>query len=72
MATGKRDNSHWMERAFANAHGQLRKSTRTKSGRKISRTSLSRAAHSSNPRTKKRAVLARTAREVNARRHRRG
>jgi hypothetical protein len=71
MATKKSD-GHWMERAFANSKGQLRKSTRTKKGRNISKRALNRAAHSSNPKTKKRAVLARTARKVNERRHHRG
>jgi hypothetical protein len=62
------DKKHWMQEAFANAHGQLRKSTRTKKSRKISARSLDRAAHSKNARTKKRAVLARTARRINERR----
>jgi hypothetical protein len=66
------DSKHWMQEAFANAHGQLRKSTRTKAGRNISKRALNRAAHSSNPRTKKRGVLARTARRISERRSGRG
>jgi hypothetical protein len=67
MAT-KRDDGHWMERAFANAHGQLRRKTRTKTGRNISKRSLNRAAHSRNLKTKRQGVLARTARRINERR----
>lgn len=63
MAT--KSDGHWMERAFANSHGQLRKKTRTKNGRNISKRELNRKANSKNPRTKKQAVLARTARRIN-------
>lgn len=59
---------HWMEKAFANSHGQLRKSTGAKAGQKISPRKLERAEHSSNSRTRKRAVLAETARKVNRKR----
>jgi hypothetical protein len=31
---------HWMAKAFANAHGQLRKSTHTAKGKNISREAL--------------------------------
>lgn len=31
---------HWMAEAFANAHGQLRKSTHTAKGKSISREAL--------------------------------
>lgn len=68
MAEKKRDH-FWMEKAFANAHGQLRKKTRTKSGHNISKRALEREAHSKNPRTKKQAVLARTARKYAGKRH---
>lgn len=61
---------HWMEKAFANAHGQLRKSTGTKAGKDISSRKLNRAAKSGNVKTKRRAVLARTARKINSRKSR--
>jgi hypothetical protein len=67
-----RDKKHWMQEAFSGSHGQLRKSTHTKKGRNISKRALNRAAHSKNPRTKKRGVLARTARKIAERRSHRG
>jgi len=63
-----RDKKHWMQEAFANAHGQLRKKTRTKKGRNISKRALNRSAHSRNLKTKRQAVLARTARKIAERR----
>lgn len=66
----KKDNGHWMEAAFGNSRNQLRKSTRTKSGEKIPARKLAAATHSRSPLTRKRAVLAETARKVNARRSR--
>lgn len=65
MATDKK---HWMADAFSSARGQLRKSTKTKTGRPISSRSLTKAEHSRSPLTRKRAVLARTARKIAARR----
>lgn len=71
MATKKnRDDEHWMERAFAHSHGQLRKKTRTKSGRNISKRAFNRSAHSRNLKTKRQAVLARIARKINERKSR--
>lgn len=55
----------WMKEAFANAKGQLRKTLGTKKGEKIPEGKLEKATHSSNPKTKKRAVLAETARKIN-------
>lgn len=66
----EKDDSHWMERAFSGAHGQLRKSTGTKKGKNISSRALGKAEKSRNPTTRKRATLAETARKVNARRGR--
>ena len=62
------DKKHWMQAAFAGAKDQLRKSTKTKSGRNISDRALTKDEHSRNPKTRKRAVLARTARKIAARR----
>lgn len=67
-----RDKKHWMAAAFANAHNQLRRKTHTRAGHAISRTELSRKAHSRNLKTKRQAVLARTARRINSGRSRRG
>jgi hypothetical protein len=61
----EKKDSHWMEKAFENAHGQLRKTTGAKPGEPIPAKKLAKAEHSSNPTTKKRAVLAETARKVN-------
>ncbi len=55
----------WMEKAFANAHGQLRKKTGTKAGKNISSKALSKAAKSSNPKTRKQANLAKIAKKAN-------
>ena len=55
----------WMEKAFANAHGQLRKETGAKPGKPIPAAKLAKAEHSKNPTEKKRAVLAETARKAN-------
>lgn len=64
--------NRWMEKAFSNAKGQLHKSTRTPKGEKIPERKLKRAENSSSPLTRKRAVLADTARKINARRSGRG
>lgn len=61
---------HWMEKAFANSKGQLRKSTGTKSGQKISSRKLRSAENSRSPKTRKRAQLAETVRKINLRRGR--
>lgn len=63
----KKDN-HWLERAFSNAHGQLRAKTGTKSGSKISERKLEKATHSRSGKTRKQAQLAETARKINSRR----
>ena len=55
----------WMKEAFSGATGQLRKSTGTKAGKNISAAALEKAAHSKNPKTRKRANLAKTARKIN-------
>lgn len=66
MAAAK--DGHWMEKAFANSHGQLRKKTGTKSGSKISERKLEKATHSRSGKTRKQAQLAETARKINSRR----
>ena len=63
-----RDKEHWMQEAFKNAHNQLRRKTHTKAGRNISKRALNRSAHSRNLKTKRQAVLARTARRISERR----
>jgi hypothetical protein len=63
MAKVKDD--HWMEKAFANSKGQLRKKTKTKKGKNISEKALEKAEKSSNPKTRKQANLAATARKIN-------
>jgi hypothetical protein len=55
----------WMQKAFANAKGQLRKKAHAKAGKPIASGTLNKLAHSSNTKTKRQAVLARTARKVN-------
>lgn len=62
------DKAHWMQDAFKNSHNQLRKTTKAKGDRPISSKALTRAEHSRSPLTRKRAVLARTARKIAARR----
>ncbi len=64
----KQEDDHWMEKAFANSHGQLRKKTGAKKGKDISAKRLHAAAHSKDPKTRKEAVLAETARKINAKR----
>lgn len=56
---------HWMEKAFANAKGQLRRETHTPAGKKISETALNKAENSKNPTERKRANLAEIARRAN-------
>lgn len=63
-----RDDGHWMERAFSRSEGQLRRTAHAKSGRNIGKRELNRLAHSRNTKTRKRAVLARTARRISERR----
>ncbi len=58
-------NAHWMEDAFKNAHGQLRRETGTKAGHDISQKALTKAEHSKNPTERKRANLAEIARKSN-------
>jgi hypothetical protein len=67
-----KDKKHWMAEAFAGSRGQLRKKTRTKKGHNISERELTRKANSRNLKTKRQAVLARTARRINERRGRQG
>lgn len=55
----------WMAKAFANAHGQLRKKLGAKKGQPIAAGKLAKATHSSSTKTKRQAVLAETARKVN-------
>ncbi len=57
--------AHWMEKAFANAHGQLHKALGVPKGKTIPAKKLASAANSSNTTMAKRAVLARTARNIN-------
>jgi hypothetical protein len=52
----------WMQEAFAGAKGQLHKTLGVKKGEKIPAGKLEKATHSKNPLTKRRAVLAETAR----------
>lgn len=67
MAT--KSDPHWMEKAFANAHGQLRRATHTKAGQKISARKLSRESKSGSTKMKRRANLVRIAERSN---HKRG
>lgn len=52
----------WMQKAFAGAHGQLRKKLGAKPGKAIPAGKLEKATKSSSTKTKKQAVLAQTAR----------
>ena len=61
MATRKK----WMAGAFKNAHGQLHRTLGVPQGETIPAGKLERAEHSSNTTTRRRAVLAATARRVN-------
>jgi hypothetical protein len=54
------EKKYWMQEAFKNAKGQLHKSLGVKG--KIPANVLEKATHSKNPKLKKRAVLAQTAR----------
>lgn len=51
-------NSHWMEKAFANSHGQLRDKLGAKPGQPISKRKLYGAAHSSDSHTQHQAQAA--------------
>jgi hypothetical protein len=55
---------HWMQEAFKGAHGQLRRKLGAKPGKPIAAGKLAKAAHSENTKTKRQAVLARTARRL--------
>ena len=64
MAKG--DNVHWMERAFANSHGQF-KAKAHKAGMSTKTYANKEAkSDSASTKTKRQAVLARTAARVNA------
>lgn len=52
----------WMQEAFKNARGQLRRKTGAKPGKPIASGKLEKATHSQNLKTKRQAVLAKTAR----------
>ena len=39
----KREDGHWMEQAFANAHGQLHRALGVPAGKKIGKSALHRA-----------------------------
>jgi hypothetical protein len=55
----------WMAKAFAGAHGQLRKKLGAKKGQPIAAGKLAKATHSRSTTTKRQAVLAETARKAN-------
>jgi len=57
----------WMQEAFKNARGQLRKKTGAKAGKPIAAGKLEKATHSSSLKTKRQAVLAQTARRIGGR-----
>jgi hypothetical protein len=67
MSADKSD-AHWMEKAFANAHHQLRRKTHTKPGQNISARALKRESGAKSLKTRRQANLAMTARKMNARR----
>ena len=52
----------WMAEAFKHAHGQLRKKLGAKPGKPIAAGKLAKATHSESTKTKRQAVLAKTAR----------
>jgi hypothetical protein len=52
----------WMQEAFKNAKGQLRSKLGAKPGKAIPAKKLEKATHSESAKTKKQAVLAKTAR----------
>jgi hypothetical protein len=52
----------WMKEAFAGAHGQLRKKLGAKAGKPIAAGKLEKATHAQSTKTKRQAVLAKTAR----------
>jgi hypothetical protein len=52
----------WMQEAFKNAKGQLRKKAGAKSGKPIASGKLEKLTHSASTKTKRQAVLAKTAR----------
>jgi hypothetical protein len=55
----------WMQDAFKNARGQLRKKLGAKAGKPIAAGKLEKATRSDSTKTKRQAVLAQTARRVN-------
>jgi hypothetical protein len=54
----------WMQEAFKNARGQLRRKTGAKPGQPIAASKLEKATHARSLKTKRQAVLAQTARRV--------
>lgn len=55
----------WIQKATKEHKGALRKTLKVKEGQKIPEAKLEKAAHSKNPVTKKRAILAKTLRKIN-------
>lgn len=53
---------YWVKKAFAGAHGQLHEDLGIAKDKKIPAGKLESATHSRNPKTRKRASLAKTAR----------
>lgn len=58
----KNEDSHWMEKAFANAHGQLRAETHTPAGQDISMAALHGAERAKSLTERRQAHLAEEAR----------
>jgi len=54
----------WMQEAFKNAHGQLRRKAHAKAGQPIAAGKLEKLTHSESTKTKRQAVLAETARKA--------
>jgi hypothetical protein len=64
-----RAKKQWVQRAFAKNPGALRKTLHVAKDKTIPKVKLEKATHSKNPLTRKRAILAETAKNFN---HRKG
>lgn len=63
------DNGHWMEKAFANAHGQFKaKAKKAKMGTEAYANKVTAPGSDASTKTKRQANLAKIARKVNANR----
>lgn len=61
MGRSKKEDNHWMQKAFAHNKGALHKSLHVAQGDKIPDRKLQKAVHSLNPLTRKRAQAAENA-----------